>query len=683
MGFDPIAKLKMNASRKWTETRRALLTLTGVLIVSLPALSQTNPAPALFPADQWKSSPPPFGFKYDGKDSAAFLSKWQKSQETVPSEGGRLERQTFTDPATNLKVTAEVRTFNDYPAVEWVLKFTNQGKSDTPIIEDIEPLLATLSVPANSPATLHYSGGSTGSQNDFEPASQGLGKTNDIKLGSNGGRSSDGALPYFNLQVDNGGIIGAIGWTGNWTADFARNADGTAVTLTAGMRKTHLVLHPGEEIRTARILILNWTGPDTVAAQNIWRRLLLAYYSPQEKGKPEVGPVSTLTWGNDLITNKLARVKEIVDKKIGFDVYWVDAGWYGNEDYHNGSTVANTPWPNNRGSWWPNKQCYPDGFKPLSDLLHQNGMDFLLWIEPEEADPGTDLIKQHPEWFFKRGDGGGLLNLGDPAARKGITDIVSDILTKGGIDWYRQDFNIAPDGLWTDEPNRVGMTEIRYIEGLYAYWDELRARHPGLKIDNCASGGRRLDLEMITRSMSLWRTDYSCGTPDSTGPQVHTIGLSPWVPLNAGCCEGNTTYNIRSAYSTALVIDGGCNLIIPKDDAWLKAGLAEYHEAQPYFYGDFYPLLPYNRQSDYWSATQFDRPDLKAGLALFFRRPDSLFPSLTPHLRNIDPAASYSVEMRAELGPGAVKTMSGKELADLTITIPDQPGSVLMFYKQQ
>ncbi len=41
------------------------------------------------------------------------------------------------------------------------------------------------------------------------------------------------------------------------------------------------------------------------------------------------------------------------------------------------------------------------------------------------------------------------------------------------------------------------MTEIRYVEGHYAMWDELRARHPGLWIDNCASGGRRIDLETL------------------------------------------------------------------------------------------------------------------------------------------------------------------------------------------
>jgi len=426
---------------------------------------------------------------------------------------------------------------------------------------------------------------------------------------------------------------------------------------------------------------LNWSG-DRDDAHNVWHRLLLAHYSPLENGQPLVGPACYLTWGNEPLGKKLERTRELIAKKIPFDVYWIDAGWYGNEDYQEGSNVFNTPWTKNRGSWWPNKQCYPEGFQPLSELLHRHGMGFLLWFEPEAADPETTLMTEHPHWFLKREDGG-LLNLGDPEARKGITDLVSGLIAQGGIDWYRQDFNSNPAGLWADAPDRVGMAEIRYIEGLYAFWDDLRARHPGLKIDNCASGGKRLDLETISRSMSLWRSDYCCfPPPEATGVQLQTLGLAPWVPLNVGCCEGNDTYTLRSAYGPGLVVDSGACMVIPKDDAWLKAGLEEFRRARPFFYGDFYPLLSNSVPDDCWSAMQWDRPDLKAGMAMFFRRPGSPFASMEVHLRKLDPAATYSVEIRPELAPGSVQTMSGEALLHLTLTIPTEKGSALLFYQR-
>ena len=84
-----------------------------------------------------------------------------------------------------------------------------------------------------------------------------------------------------------------------------------------------------------------------------------------------------------------------------------------------------------------------------------------------------------------------ILNLGNPEAREWLTDHISNMISTEGIDVYRQDFNIEPMAFWekADTPDREGMTEIRYIEGLYTFWDELRFRHPNLIIDNCASGG--------------------------------------------------------------------------------------------------------------------------------------------------------------------------------------------------
>ena len=77
------------------------------------------------------------------------------------------------------------------------------------------------------------------------------------------------------------------------------------------------------------------------------------------------------------------------------------------------------------------------------------------------------------------------------------------------------------------------MTEIKHIEGLYAFWDELLARHPGLIIDNCAGGGQRIDLETISRSVPLSRSDLQCWPFDPTREQNQTQGLAPWVPLSA------------------------------------------------------------------------------------------------------------------------------------------------------
>ena len=139
------------------------------------------------------------------------------------------------------------------------------------------------------------------------------------------------------------------------------------------------------------------------------------------------------------------------------------------------------------------------------------GLKFLLWFEPERVVTNTAIAREHPEFLLKGGNSS-LYNLGDPAARRWLTDLLSKRITEFGLDTYRNDFNIDPLGFWraNDAPDRQGISEIRYIEGLYAMWDELLAKHPGLWIDNCASGGRRIDIEMISRSVNLWRSDTGC-----------------------------------------------------------------------------------------------------------------------------------------------------------------------------
>jgi alpha-galactosidase len=667
-----------------------VLAMVLLFPASVRAGSATPAVPPTISFDAWKSTLP-FSFKYDGKDSSQFLSTWHQAQETVPSEGGQLHRYTFSDPATDLKVVAEVRTFTGYDALDWVLTFTNESNADTPIIENIEPLNWTITPPAGN-CIVHHARGSDAKPTDFEPLTEPLASGGTVTLASKNGRSSDtNTLPFFNLQMGDRGLIGAVAWTGNWSATFDYTKP-KALTMTAGMQKTHFLLHPGETVRTPRIVLLNYHG-DVDDSQNLWRRMVLAYYSPRDQqGKTVVPPLCVGTWGTELISAKLDFIKQYQDKKIPAEVYWVDAGWYGNETPKPGTTIdSNSPWWRQRGNWWPNPQTYPDGLAPLGQAVHDAKMRFLLWIEPEEADPDTDLRKQHSDWFFLPptcdNPGTALVNLGNTEARQGITDLVSKIIGDAGIDWYRQDFNVRPQPSWdgADTADRIGISEINYITGLYRFLDDLRSQHPGLQIDNCASGGRRLDLEMMSRSVSLWRTDNECAPFDPAVGQAQTQGLNPWVPLNAGCYGGvasgtpgdgaSLLYAVRSNYSSGFDFNPG-----PLDN--LKEIDEEYLEVRPYFVGDFYPLKDYSTDTSSWAVWQFDRPDLKAGMALVFRRQGSALSSVQPELKAIDPQAQYEVEIRMGLDKGPSNKMSGKDLTNLQVSIPDEPGSALLFYKR-
>ena len=140
-------------------------------------------------------------------------------------------------------------------------------------------------------------------------------------------------------------------------------------------------------------------------------------------------------------------------------------------------------------------------------------MQFLLWFEPERVgDPNSWLGKNHPEWLMPGNSAGDVLNLGDPAALKWLIEHIDGMVKSQGLDWYREDLNGGNYGTaWRkhDAPDRQGITENLYVQGHLAFWDELRRRNPNLRIDSCASGGRRNDLETMRRAVPLLRSDWS------------------------------------------------------------------------------------------------------------------------------------------------------------------------------
>jgi alpha-galactosidase len=641
----------------------------------------------------------PISFQYGGQEAASLAGSWPASATPATSGAGKVQRTlTLTDPQTGLECRVEVTTFAGYAAVEWLAYLKNTGAVDTPTIAGIQALDAVF--PGDQgPAWVHHAKGSQCRYDDFQPLKTLLRRGEEVRVATIGGRSSDGALPFFNLQPGDAGVIGAIGWTGDWAATFRH--EGSGVRARAGMQRTHLVLHPGEEIRTPRILLMFWRGDQpagkpadkpgffetsglsAVRAHNLWRRLILGHHTPRPGGQPVQLPIGDGAYGARTADVQVAKARWLVENDVPVECLWIDAGWYG-EHPLDGSVDG---WPTQVGSWYPIRAAYPDGLKPVGDALRALGLGFILWFEPERVYRGTQLEREHPEWLLGPIGNNYLLDLGNPAARRYVTDMVSDTITAASVTWYRQDFNFQPTPYWqaADAPDRAGITEIRHVEGLYAFWDELVARHPGLLIDNCAGGGQRIDLETISRSVPLWRSDVQCDANfDPIAMQTQTQGLAPWVPLSGSSSLRSDAYAYRSALAPGIyqgwnimALEQGVDLTLEQ----IRLRIAELKRMRPYFYGDFYPLVSFSLAQDAWAAWQFDRPDLGEGMVLALRRPQSPFPRLEAPLHGLDADAWY--EWQAVDG-GAVTRVSGRDLLEkgVSIDITDKPGSALYVYKQ-
>jgi alpha-galactosidase len=618
------------------------------------------------------SAEPPFSFTYDGRPSPEILKTWKTERSARALDEARTERVLiFSDPDTGLMLTCRAVEYRDFPTVEWTVYLKNAGPKDTPILENIQALdLRVERARKDGEFVLHHNQGSMTTAKDFQPFATPLAPGKELRLGTSGGRPMNVTMPYFNLAWGEQGMIIVVSWVGQWAASFNRDAGG-GLRVASGQERTHFRLHPGEEARTPLIALQFYRGSDVVRSQNIWRRWMVDLNLPCPGGKPFPSIISASSRSfYDGAAEEITAIKGCAARGLKFDYWWRDAGWY---------PCGNHWW--STGTWVPDPARYPKGLREVADAAHAAGMKFTVWFEPERAVPGSWLYLNHPEWMYGPGESARLIDLGNPDAFKWLVDMLDKLIVENGIDMYRQDYNFDPLGHWRhDEPgDRQGITEIRQVVGLLAFWDELKRRHPDMPFDNCASGGMRNVLEMMRRGVPLSKSDLSGGTISS---QCQLHGLAPWLPyFGAGCPLSGGRYVQRSNMApwigTAEDTDNDA-----LDYADMRRFVAEWRRVIPCYWGDFYPLTPYTLEENVWMAWQFDVPEKGEGLVQAFRREKAEIGSGVFKLRGLDAAGRYAVE---NLDGGKVDRLAGRALMDdgLRIEIPDRPGASLIVYRKE
>ena len=612
----------------WADARVELADGQTVWLGDLP-LVDSSAAPY--------TTAPPFSFVYDGRPSRELLDGWKVSRQSRPLDDRRTQHTlSYTDPDTGLVVRCVAVQYQDFPTVEWTVYFQNTGTRDTPILSEIHALDTSFERTSGAEFVLHHQLGSPCLAEDYRPLATPLPSGAVQRISAAGGRPTNSDLPFFNLEWLQQGVIVAVGWPGQWAADFQRDTV-RGLRIQAGQELTHFVLHPGEQVRTPLSVVQFWKG-DRIRAQNVWRRWMLAHNLPRPGGQlppVQMAACSSHQFG-EMIHADSASQKLFIDRylaeRLPLDYWWMDAGWYWNR----------TGWPN-VGTWEVDTNRFPGGLRPICDHAHARGVKTIVWFEPERVTPGTWLYEQHPEWLLGTDGETKLLNLGNEQARQWLTDHVDQLLTSEAIDLYRQDFNIDPLSFWRaqDAHDRQGLTEIRYVEGYLAYWDELRRRHPQMLIDSCASGGRRNDLETMRRAVPLLRSDYIM---EPVGNQCHTYGISLWYPYyGTGTGSGEISpYLLRSVlcpHFTACFDVRRSDL----DYDMIRRTLDQWRAFGRYYLGDYYPLTSYSLEHDVWLAWQFDCPEQGEGVVQAFRRDQSSYEAARFRLRGLNPDARYTV----------------------------------------
>ncbi len=216
-------------------------------------------------------------------------------------------------------------------------------------------------------------------------------------------------------------------------------------------------------------------------------------------------PVTLNVWEAVYFDHDLARLTDLADiaAHLGVERYVLDDGWFGSrrDDF------------SGLGDWEVSPDVWPHGLTPLVDHVTGLGMQFGLWFEPEMVSVDSDVARAHPEWIMapsadrlpRESRHQQVLNLSIPEAWQHVHDQMHAILSAYDIAYIKWDHNRD----LIESATRATGAAATHAQTLATYrlMDTLKAEHPGLEIESCASGGARVDLEVLDHSDRVWVSD--------------------------------------------------------------------------------------------------------------------------------------------------------------------------------
>jgi alpha-galactosidase len=191
-------------------------------------------------------------------------------------------------------------------------------------------------------------------------------------------------------------------------------------------------------------------------------------------------------------------------KSLGIELFVLDDGWFSSRN----NDLSGL------GDYDVNFKKLKHGLRGLSHKIHQMGMKFGLWFEPEMINPVSKLYEKHPEYAIKiegripaLGRHQLVLDMINPLVRKYIINEISKIIDDTNLDYIKWDMNRDMTDMYSKHIPNQGMFYHSYILGLYDVLSQLRKKYPHILIETCASGGNRFDLGMLTYGPQIWTSD--------------------------------------------------------------------------------------------------------------------------------------------------------------------------------
>ena len=353
-------------------------------------------------------------------------------------------------------------------------------------------------------------------------------------------------------------------------------------------------------------------------------------------------------------------------KKLGIEMLVMDDGWFGKRNDDTSSL----------GDWYVNEEKLKGGLSSLADRIHEQGLKFGIWYEPEMISPDSDLFRAHPDWHVHVegrtpmiGRNQYVLDFSRKDVRDNIWEQMYRVLSQNKIDYIKWDFNrnISDAGSALLPKEQKKEFFHRVILGTYELMDRLTSTFPDILFENCSGGGGRFDPAMLYYSPQIWASDNT----DPIERLSIQFGTSLCYP--ASCVGAHVSACSRTGYRTkgnvALWGTFGYELdpckLSEEDREIVKEQVALYHETYDLIRsGDLYRLIsPFENSSR--AAWEFVSPEKDFAMLTLVTIQAAYAPYFLLKLKGLDPDRIYRNETTGETASGALLMKAGLNLSNI------------------
>jgi alpha-galactosidase len=506
-------------------------------------------------------------------------------------------------------------------------------------------------------------------------------------LAGQGGWSSCGHLPMGGLtdresgqtwlwQIEHNG--------GGWRWECGERDDAAYVALFGPNDSHHGWRHPlepGAEFRTVPVALAfsSEGGPDGgFTALTQYRRAARRPHSDHQRL-----PVIFNDYMNCLMGDPTtAKLLPLIDAaaEAGVEYFVIDAGWYDDGD---------GGWWDSVGAWEPSVSRFPGpgGIHDVLDRIRERGMVPGLWLEPEVVGVRSPIASTLPEEAFFRRDGVRViesgryhLDLRHPAARAHLDQVVDRLVGDWGVGYLKLDYNVNPGSGTSSHPGEApGAGQFGHNRAHLDWLDGILDRHPHLVVENCASGGMRMDHALLSRLQLQSTSDQqnlvlyapiAAAAPTAVTPEQAAV----WAYPQAEDSLDEVAFTMVNALLGRIHLSGFLQELRPEARALVHEAVAVYKTIRADL-PHALPVWPLGLPAwdDQWIALAMRTPPTTYLAA--WRRPgaEATTTLRLPHLlgtgARVEPLYPVTTEAVADWHP---------DTAELTLTLPTAPSAVLL-----